>query len=97
MTNTNSLVTAKWTGRRAGGMFHLNRLGIPPSLHRYTNGFVCNVDRSWMDQSENSPEFWNPKRLGPVCYDPQRTPEPLQTLQQGRGFNLWAKRRRPRG
>jgi hypothetical protein len=25
-----------------------------------TNGFVCNVDRSWMDQFENSPEFWNP-------------------------------------
>src|SRR6516164_9114760 len=36
-----------------------------------TNGFVCNVDRSWMDQFENSPEFWNPKRLGPVCYNPQ--------------------------
>jgi hypothetical protein len=35
------------------------------------NGFVCNVDRSWMDQFENSPEFWNPKRLGPVCYNPQ--------------------------
>ena len=36
-----------------------------------TNGFVFNVDRSWMDQFENSPEFWNPKRLGPVCYNPQ--------------------------
>lgn len=36
-----------------------------------TNGFVCNVDRSWMDQFENSPEFWNPKRRGPVCYNPQ--------------------------
>jgi hypothetical protein len=36
-----------------------------------TNGFVCNVDRSWMDQFENSAEFWNPKRLGPVCYNPQ--------------------------
>jgi hypothetical protein len=35
-----------------------------------TNGFVCNVDRSWMDQFENSPEFWNPKRRGPVCYNP---------------------------
>jgi hypothetical protein len=35
-----------------------------------TNGFVCNVDR-WMDQFENSPEFWNPKRRGPVCYNPQ--------------------------
>ena len=36
-----------------------------------TNGFVCNVDRSWMDRFENSPEFWNPKRRGPVCYNPQ--------------------------
>jgi hypothetical protein len=35
------------------------------------NGFVCNVDRSWMDGFENSPEFWNPKRRGPVCYNPQ--------------------------
>ena len=34
------------------------------------NGFVCNVDRSWMDQFENSPEFCNPKRRGPVCYNP---------------------------
>jgi hypothetical protein len=37
-----------------------------------TNGFVCNVDRSWMDQFDNSStEFWNPKRRGPVCYNPQ--------------------------
>src|SRR5215472_10019524 len=36
-----------------------------------TNGFVCNVDRSWMDRFDNSPEFWNPKRRGPVCYNPQ--------------------------
>jgi hypothetical protein len=36
-----------------------------------TNGFVCNVDRPWMDQFEDSPEFWNPKRHGPVCYNPQ--------------------------
>jgi hypothetical protein len=35
-----------------------------------TNGYVCNVDR-WMDAFENSPEFWNPKRRGPVCYNPQ--------------------------
>jgi hypothetical protein len=36
-----------------------------------TNGFVCNVDRSWMDRFEKSREFWNPKRRGPVCYNPQ--------------------------
>ena len=34
-----------------------------------TNGFVCDVDRAWMDRFENSPEFWNPKRRGPVCYN----------------------------
>ena len=36
-----------------------------------SNGFVCNVDRPWMDQFENGPEFWNPKRHGPVCYNSQ--------------------------
>jgi hypothetical protein len=36
-----------------------------------TNGFVCNVDRSWMDQFDNGPEFWNPRRRAPVCYNPQ--------------------------
>jgi len=48
-----------------------------------TNGFVCNVDRSWMDQFENSPEFWNPKRLGPVCYNPQaaRTVLPITLIR----------------
>jgi hypothetical protein len=31
-----------------------------------SNGFVCIVHRSWT--SENSdPEFWNPKRRGPIC------------------------------
>jgi hypothetical protein len=48
-----------------------------------TNGFVCNVDRSWMDQFENSPEFWNPKRRGPVCYNPQasRTLLPITLIR----------------
>jgi hypothetical protein len=48
-----------------------------------TNGFVCNVDRSWMDQFEDSPEFWNPKRLGPVCYNPQaaRTVLPITLIR----------------
>ena len=48
-----------------------------------TNGFVCNVDRSWMDQFENSPEFWNPKRRGPVCYNPQaaRTLVPILLIR----------------
>jgi hypothetical protein len=47
------------------------------------NGFVCNVDRSWMDSFENSPEFWNPKRRGPVCYNPQaaRTLLPITLIR----------------
>ena len=47
------------------------------------NGFVCNVDRSWMDQFEKSPEFWNPKRRGPVCYNPQaaRTLVPITLIR----------------
>jgi len=34
-----------------------------------TNGFVCVVERSWMNPFE-SPEFWNPKMRGPVCLNP---------------------------
>jgi hypothetical protein len=33
------------------------------------NGFVCLVERSWMSPFD-SPEFWNPKMRGPVCYNP---------------------------
>jgi len=33
------------------------------------NGFVCLVDRAWMDKFD-SREFWNPKNRGPVCYNP---------------------------
>jgi hypothetical protein len=35
-----------------------------------TNGFVCMVDRAWMNAFD-SPEFWNPNSRGPVCYNPQ--------------------------
>jgi hypothetical protein len=34
-----------------------------------TNGFTCLVERSWMSPFD-SPEFWNPKIRGPVCYNP---------------------------
>jgi hypothetical protein len=34
-----------------------------------TNGFVCAVERSWMNLFD-APEFWNPKVRGPVCYNP---------------------------
>ena len=48
----------------------LGRQGYETAV-KGTNGFVCDVDRSWMDQFDKSPEFWNPKRRGPVCYNPQ--------------------------
>ena len=36
-----------------------------------------------MDQFENSPEFWNPRRRGPVCYNPQaaRTVLPITLIR----------------
>src|SRR5215469_4030049 len=36
-----------------------------------------------MDQFENSPEFWNPKRRGPVCCNPQaaRTLVPILMIR----------------
>ena len=33
-----------------------------------TNGFTCLVERSWMSPFD-SPEFWNPKIRGPICYN----------------------------
>lgn len=33
------------------------------------NGFVCMVERSWM-QPFNSPEFWSPKVRTPICFNP---------------------------
>jgi hypothetical protein len=33
------------------------------------NGFVCVVERSWMGPVD-SPEFWNQKMRGPVCFNP---------------------------
>ena len=32
------------------------------------NGFVCIVQRSWESPSD-SPEFWNPKGRGPICWN----------------------------
>jgi hypothetical protein len=32
------------------------------------NGFTCLVERSWMSPFD-SPDFWNPKLRGPVCYN----------------------------
>jgi hypothetical protein len=35
-----------------------------------SNGFLCLVERSWA-QSENDPEFWNPKMRAPHCFNEQ--------------------------
>jgi hypothetical protein len=47
-----------------------------------TNGFVCMVDRAWMNAFD-SPEFWNPNSRGPVCYNPQaaRSVMPIDLLR----------------
>jgi hypothetical protein len=34
------------------------------------NGFVCLVHRSWTSEADD-PEFWNPKRRGPMCLNAQ--------------------------
>jgi len=34
------------------------------------NGFVCVVERAWMNAFDN-PEFWNAKSRGPSCFNPQ--------------------------
>ena len=34
-----------------------------------TNRFVCLVERGWMSPFD-SPDFWNPKLRGPICYNP---------------------------
>jgi hypothetical protein len=33
------------------------------------NGFTCLVERGWMSPFD-SPDFWNPRIRGPVCYNP---------------------------
>ena len=33
------------------------------------NGFTCLVELAWMSPFD-SPEFWNPKMRGPICYNP---------------------------
>ena len=35
-----------------------------------TNGFVCIVERSWAQDTENA-EFWNPKMRAPHCFNAQ--------------------------
>jgi hypothetical protein len=37
------------------------------------NGFTCLVERSWMSPFD-SPEFWNPRMRGPICYNQSSDP-----------------------
>jgi len=46
----------------------LDPQGYQTAVHG-TNGFTCLVERSWMSPFA-SPDFWNPKIRGPVCYNP---------------------------
>jgi hypothetical protein len=49
-----------------------------------TNGFTCLVERAWMSPFD-SPEFWNPKIRGPVCYNPAASGSILAyTLQRAK-------------
>lgn len=65
---------------------NLARSAAPPAISSYatllvlthrgyetvvkgTNGFTCLVERSWMSPFD-SPEFWNWKMRGPICYNP---------------------------
>jgi hypothetical protein len=37
-----------------------------------SNGFTCLVERSWTSPLD-SPDFWNPKLRGPICYNAPAT------------------------
>ncbi len=47
----------------------LGRQGYETAVQR-DNGFVCMVERSWMEAFD-SPEFWNPKVRGAECLNSQ--------------------------
>jgi len=49
----------------------LERKGYETAI-KGSNGFTCLVERSWMSPFD-SPEFWNPKLRGPICYNPPAT------------------------
>jgi hypothetical protein len=59
----------------APGVISRNATVLILDRHRYetamkgTNGFTCLVERAWMSPFD-SPEFWNPKMRGPICYNP---------------------------
>jgi len=46
----------------------LDRRGFTTAA-RGTNGFLCMVERSWGAATDDA-EFWNPKILSPICFNP---------------------------
>jgi hypothetical protein len=42
------------------------------------NGFVCIVERGWANEFA-SPDFWNPKIRGPICFNPASARSVLPT------------------
>jgi len=46
----------------------LGRKGYTTAV-KGTNGFLCIVERSW-GASTDLPEFWNPKIVSPICFNP---------------------------
>lgn len=44
-----------------------------------SNGFVCIVERSWANTTDNS-EFWNPKVRAPQCFNPPAARTVLPTF-----------------
>ena len=54
------------------------------------NGFVCVVERAWMSP-EDSPNFWNPKIRGPVCFNPPAARSILPATIERRGMALAGK------
>src|ERR1700692_4320903 len=64
----------------------LGRQGYETAL-RGKNGFVCMVERSWMEAFD-SPEFWNPKVRGAECLNRQaaRSILPIADLRTRMGL-----------
>jgi hypothetical protein len=54
---------------RAAEVLVLGRKGYETAV-KGTNGFDCVVHRSWTSEADD-PEFWNPKRRGPMCLNAQ--------------------------
>jgi hypothetical protein len=52
----------------AAGVMVLRRDGYATAV-KGSNGFVCIVERSWANPT-NNPEFWNPKIRAPHCFNP---------------------------